>query len=203
MPVSEIFSGVRLVDDCLPHRLFSLFLPICFVDAEKGVPMWAITIQNEPEFAAPWEACAYKAKTEREFLVNHLGPQLRESHPDLKIIIFDHNKDHAPTWIKTFLNSTAAKYVDGTAIHWYAGGMDRLLDGSVGAPNMHRVFAELEEYGHTENHIILGSEACHCPYTGYAGGDIKVAWARAERYAHSILADLAAGSNAWVEWNLM
>ena len=106
-------------------------------------------------------------------------------------------------WIKTFLNSTAAKYVDGTAIHWYAGGMDRLLDGSVGAPNMHRVFAELDEFGHKEDHIILGSEACHCPYTGYAGGDNRIAWARAERYAHSILADLAAGSNAWVEWNLI
>lgn len=176
-----------------------------FIDAyeQQGIPMWAITIQNEPEFAAPWEACAYTAHAEREFLENHLGPQLRESHPDLKIIIFDHNKDHAPTWIKTFLNSTAAKYVDGTAIHWYAGGLDRLLDGSVGAPNMHRIFAELEDYGHNKEHIILGSEACHCPYTGYGGGDVKVAWARAERYAHSILADLAAGSNAWVEWNLM
>jgi glucosylceramidase len=173
------------------------------IDAKKGIPMWAITIQNEPEFAAPWEACAYNTSTERDFLANHLGPQLRKSHPDLKILIFDHNKDHAPTWIRALLNSSAAKYVDGTAIHWYAGGMDRLLDGTVGAPNMHRALSELDAAGHMEEHIILGSEACHCPYTGYAGGDIKVAWARAERYAHSILSDLAAGSNAWVEWNLM
>mmetsp|Transcript_24729 Transcript_24729/g.36686 ORF Transcript_24729/g.36686 Transcript_24729/m.36686 type:complete len:394 (-) Transcript_24729:103-1284(-) len=53
------------------------------------------------------------------------------------------------------------------------------------------------------NHIIFGSEACHCPTTGYAGGDLKVAWARAERYAHTVLADLAAGSNGWIEWNLL
>jgi hypothetical protein len=45
------------------------------------------------------------------------------------------------------------------------------------------------------DHLILGSEACHCPTTGYAGGDLSVAWARAERYGHTILSDLAAGSN--------
>ena len=32
---------------------------------------------------------------------------------------------------------------------------------------------------------------------------MDVAWTRAERYAHSILADLAAGSQGWVEWNLL
>jgi len=54
-----------------------------------------------------------------------------------------------------------------------------------------------------EGHLVLGSEACHCPSTGYAGGDLSVAWARAERYGHTILSDLAAGSNGWVEWNLV
>jgi len=37
----------------------------------------------------------------------------------------------------------------------------------------------------------------------YAGGDIHVAWARAERYAHTILSDLSAGSNGWIEWNMI
>lgn len=168
-----------------------------------GLPLWGVSIQNEPEFPAPWEACSYTAAKMRDFLEYHLGPQLREDHPEIKIFIFDHNKDHAPLWLKTFLNSTAAQFVNGTAIHWYAGGMDRLLDGAVGAPNMHHVVSQLHDFGVQEDHIILGSEACHCPYTGYAGGDINVAWARAERYAHTILADLAAGSNAWVEWNLL
>jgi len=102
------------------------------------------------------------------------------------------------------MNQTnAAEYVDGTSVHWYAGGMDRLLDGAVGQPNMHRLISRLNDMGTNPNHLVLGSEACHCPSTGYAGGDLKVAWARAERYAHTILADLAAGSNGWVEWNLI
>jgi glucosylceramidase len=81
--------------------------------------------------------------------------------------------------------------------------MDRLLDGALGIPNMHRLQDRLAKYGVKNDHIVLGSEACHCPTTGYAGGDIKTYWSRAERYAHSILADLAAGSNGWLEWNLI
>jgi glucosylceramidase len=167
--------------------------------------LFAVTVQNEPEFPAPWEACSYTPRTEGKFLANHLGPQLRKTHPDVKIFIFDHNKDHAPKWIKHLVNEShpASEYVSGTAIHWYAGGLDRLLDGALGIPNMHRILEELGELGVKEDHIVLGSEACHCPTTGYAGGDIKVAWSRAERYAHTILADLAAGSNGWVDWNLM
>jgi glucosylceramidase len=82
-------------------------------------------------------------------------------------------------------------------------GMDRLLDGALGIPNMHRLQDTLAKYGVKDDHIVLGSEACHCPSTGYAGGDINTIWSRAERYGHSILADLAAGSNGWVEWNLI
>lgn len=167
--------------------------------------MFAVSVQNEPEFPAPWEACAYTPKTQGDFLANHLGPTLRESHPEVRIFMFDHNKDHAPVWAKTLLNPShpASQYIDGTAIHWYAGGMDRLLDGAVGSPNMHRLVSDMSDMKVKRNHLILGSEACHCPTTGYAGGDLDVAWARAERYAHTILADLAAGSNGWIEWNLM
>lgn len=78
-----------------------------------------------------------------------------------------------------------------------------MLDGAVGSPNMHRMQSELVKLNVSNDLLVFNSEACHCPYTGYAGGNIEVAWDRAERYAHTILADLAAGSNGWVEWNLI
>jgi len=178
-----------------------------FVNAYKawGIDLYAVTVQNEPEFPAPWEACAYNSTNEGEFIANHLGPTLKRDHPDLKLLMFDHNKDHAPQWGADILDESnpAAKYVDGTAIHWYAGGMDRLLDGAVGMANMHRYTDLLKQLKVKDDHIFLGSEACHCPSTGYAGGDLSVGWYRAERYAHTILSDLAAGSNGWVEWNLL
>ena len=134
-----------------------------------------------------------------------MGPQIAESHPNTKILIFDHNKDHVVDWARVLLDSKhpASKYIAGTAFHWYAGGMDRLLDGAQGIPNMHRLMSELVSMNVDKGHLIIGSEACHCPSTGYAGGDLNIAWARATRNAHTILADLAAGSNGFIEWNLM
>ena len=34
----------------------------------QGVPIWAITPQNEPENAAPWEACVYTPEFESAFI---------------------------------------------------------------------------------------------------------------------------------------
>ena len=84
-----------------------------------------MTVQNEPEFPAPWEACSYTPKAEADFVAYHLGPQLEKDHPDVQILMFDHNKDHVNTWAKTLLNEThpSSKYISGTAYHWYAGGM--------------------------------------------------------------------------------
>jgi glucosylceramidase len=178
---------------------------IFILDKKLGVNIFSITVQNEPEFAAPWEACAYDPPSQASFIEHHLGPMLQDEHPDVKLLIFDHNKDHVITWGGFIVNGTnaAAKYVDGTAYHWYAGGMDRLLDGAVGQSNMHRYMKLLKDMNVKSDHLVLGSEGCHCPSTGYAGGDINVAWSRAERYAHTILADLAAGSNGFIEWNLI
>ena len=161
-----------------------------------GVTIWGVTAQNEPEFAAPWEACLYDASSEGSFLRNHLGPVLREEHPSVRLLAFDHNKDHAPAWAAELLSDPyAAPFVDGLAYHWYAGGDDRLLDGAQGTPNVRRAAEMLQGGGR----ILLGTEACHCPSTGYGGGDLEVAWKRAERYVHAVLADLAAGSNGWIE----
>ena len=33
-----------------------------FADENLGLPLWAVTIQNESKFPAPWEACAYTAR---------------------------------------------------------------------------------------------------------------------------------------------
>ena len=97
-----------------------------FLTAYKrlGLNVTAVSVQNEPEFPAPWEACSYTPKTQRNFVAHHLGPQLAADHPDVKIFIFDHNKDHINNWTDTILaNTSAAKpYVSGTAYHWYAGG---------------------------------------------------------------------------------
>lgn len=131
---------------------------------------------------------------------------------------------------KTHVGST--RFVDGVALHWYSRS-HHSLDGGEGTPNMHRLKAlassqvpmknassritkksdrTLRRKGRrisildlvdSEGPILLDSEASHCEPTGYAIGDLNVSWQRAERNAHAILSQFAAGSNGWIEWNMM
>jgi glucosylceramidase len=150
---------------------------------EEGINFWGMTVQNEPEFDAPWEACMYTPELERDFISQHLGPRMKADHPDLQIMIYDHNKDDIVTWVDTILSDPeAASYVAGTAFHWYSGFQ----------------FENLEEAHelHPEK-FLLASEATNCP--GVALGD----WSRAEVYGFDILGDLNAWSAGWVDWNLV
>jgi glucosylceramidase len=43
-----------------------------------------------------------------------LGPQLKKDHPEVKIMIYDHNKDDVFIWASEILSDPdAAKYVHG------------------------------------------------------------------------------------------
>lgn len=158
----------------------------------KGVPIWAVTPQNEPEFAAPWEACKWTADAERDWIKDYLGPILKHYNPDLKILAFDHNKDHLLDWADTILgDKDAAKYVDGMAFHWYAGGLDRMLDGTYG---YNRVNSTHHAY---PDSILINTEGCSCP--GVSIDD----WQRAERHGHDVIFDMLNHANGWIDWNLL
>merc|ERR1719272_2636489 len=86
-----------------------------------GVPVWGLTVQNEPEFAAPWEACLYTPEEEARFVAEYLGPALKAAHPGVKLLAHDHNKDHVEAWAQATLNSSSRAFVDGLAVHWYEG----------------------------------------------------------------------------------
>ncbi len=59
----------------------------------EGIPVWGISIQNEPMATQIWESCIYTAEEERDFLKNHLGPIMhKEGLKDKKIIVWDHNR---------------------------------------------------------------------------------------------------------------
>ena len=42
---------------------------------KQGIPVWAISVQNEPMAVQTWESCIYSAEEERDFVKNYLGPR--------------------------------------------------------------------------------------------------------------------------------
>lgn len=151
---------------------------------DKGVPLWGLTPQNEPENAARWEACLYTAQEEADWVGQYLGPAVKTAHPEVLIFPFDHNKDHVHEWAQTFFNHpTASKYVDGIAFHWYTGDS---------FDNVAKVHAEFPDK------ILLPTEATWEMYRGQGG-----AWYMGQGYAHDILGDLENGAVGWTDWNLL
>ncbi|CAM9330142.1 unnamed protein product [Chrysoparadoxa australica] len=162
----------------------------------KGIDIWGLTVQNEPENPGPWEACVMNATFTADFVGKYLGPQIRADHPEVKIMVFDHNRDHLLGWAETvYGDPIASEYVDGMAFHWYFGGMDRGMDGSYGWGMLNRTREILPE-----GKFMLSSESCHCP--GVAT-DLDGEWYRAEHTAHDILSDLSSWTTGWVDWNLL
>jgi len=157
----------------------------------EGIPIWGITLQNEPMATQTWESCIYTAEQERDFLKNHLGPtMIREGLHDKKIVVWDHNRDLIAERAHTiFGDPEAAKYAWGIGFHWY-----ETWTGS--DPNFNNLNNVTESYPDKK---LLFTEGCAERFIkgGYEH------WANAERYGNSMINDFNQGTVGWTDWNVL
>lgn len=154
-----------------------------------GIPIWAVTVQNEPSNAPGWEACTYNAQQEADFLGDYLGPALQSAHPDVKVFVFDMYGGDAYNWAKTvYSHATAGKYTSGVAFHWYGGDIFNVVK------SVHKDYPQA---------LLLPSEATYekSQFKQYTVENGQ--WSFGEGYAHDILGNLNAGSVGWTDWNLL
>ena len=157
----------------------------------EGVPIWGLTVQNEPMAVQTWESCIYTAEEERDFVKNYLGPTLQaEGLQDKKVVVWDHNRDLISHRANTILGDPeAAKYVWGVGFHWYetwAGG-DPLWD------NLRNVKESFP------NKQLLFTEGCNEKFDA----DEYQRWSNAERYGKSMINDFNCGTVGWTDWNIL
>jgi glucosylceramidase len=160
---------------------------------KEGIPIWGLSIQNEPMATQRWESCVYTAAEERDFLKDYLGPTLeKDSLGDKKIIVWDHNRDLLFQRANTILKDPeAAKYVWGTGFHWYE-------DWKGGEP-MYKNVAHVNE-AYPDKKLIF-TEGCNEGYDlqRLENDDPKLA----ERYGKSMINDFNNGTVAWTDWNIL
>ena len=157
----------------------------------EGMPIWGITLQNEPMATQRWESCIYTAEQERDFLKNHLGPTMvREGLHNKKIIVWDHNRDLIAERAHTiFGDPEASKYAWGIGFHWY-----ETWTGS--DPNFKNLQNVTESYPDKK---LVFTEGCAESFIegGYEH------WANAERYGNSMINDFNQGTVGWTDWNIL
>ena len=167
------------------------FVKFIKIYEKEGIPIWGLTIQNEPMATQRWESCIYSAEQERDFLKNNLGPTLKkEGLGDKKIIVWDHNRDLMNQRANTIFNDPeAAKYAWGMGFHWYE-------TWSGGAPMFDNV-------GHVNRSFpdknLIFTEGC---VENFDAKKYQL-WANGERYGRSMINDFNNGTVGWTDWNIL
>ena len=95
-----------------------------YVDAYKaeGVPIFALTLQNEPHFEPKdYPGMRVDPAKRAAFIGGYLGPLLAKHNPDTRIFDWDHNWDEPGSPAAVLADPAAAKYVSGVAWHCYGG----------------------------------------------------------------------------------
>lgn len=166
---------------------------IKFIQAyeKRGIPVWGLSVQNEPMAKQTWESCIYTGEEERDFIKNHLGPALHKNGmANKKLIAWDHNRDLIYQRASTVLNDPeAAKYVWGIGFHWYETwtGSDMQFD------NLRRVRETFPDKS------LIFTEGCVEKFEFKRISD----WSLGERYGKSLINDFNAGTVAWTDWNIL
>jgi glucosylceramidase len=146
MKSSGTMIGGRLLPEHFPAYA-AYFVKFVQAYEREGVPIHAVTVQNEPgvdrQHDAPnwhYPSCRWSGEQERDFIRDHLGPAFKKNRIATKIWCFDHNYNVAPgpdgndpgiAYPRQILSDAdAAQFVSGVAFHGYVGepdGMSEIL----------------------------------------------------------------------------
>ncbi|WP_462250320.1 glycoside hydrolase family 30 protein [Ekhidna sp.] len=199
------------------YDVWSLFFSK-YLDAykEQGIDIWGLTVENEPHGNGNnWESMHYTPEEMTDFVMNHLGPKLKEDGKgDVKILGYDQNRDGLKEWVDVMYKSPeSSEYYTGTAIHWYESTF--------------MVFPEALQYAHEKapDKYLIQTEACvdsEIPmwqddawYWKKEATDWGWDWAPehqkawhpkyspVNRYARDIIGCLNNWVDGWVDWNMV
>ena len=108
----------------------------------EGIPIDAITVQNEPLNPKNTPSMVVFAAQEDTFIAKYLGPAFQRAGIDTRILLYDHNAD-VPTYPLSILaDHEASRYVDGIAFHLYGGDVSTLTKVHDEYPNKNLYLTE-------------------------------------------------------------
>jgi glucosylceramidase len=89
---------------------------------KEGVPIYALTLQNEPHFEPKdYPGMRVDPVKRAAFIGGHLGPLLAKEHPHTRILDWDHNWNEPGSPAGVLNDPVANQYVSGVAWHCYEG----------------------------------------------------------------------------------
>ncbi|WP_255456784.1 glycoside hydrolase family 30 beta sandwich domain-containing protein [Pedobacter sp. HDW13] len=109
---------------------------------KAGIPIDAITVQNEPLHPGNNPSLLMVAPDQAVFVKQFLGPAFAKANIKTKIIVYDHNADRPDYPISILDDPAAKKYIAGSAFHLYGGKIEALTDVHNAHPDKNIYFSE-------------------------------------------------------------
>ena len=132
-------SGALVHGTLLPqfYRAFADYL-VRYVDAMRaqGIPIFALTLQNEPHFDPNnYPGMLLDADTRAQLIGKYLGPALAARTLPTRILEWDHNWVWPQEPLQVLGDPQAAAYVAGVAWHCYKGKVEAQTQVHVAHPD--------------------------------------------------------------------
>lgn len=158
---------------------------------KQQIPIWGLSVQNEPMAKQRWESCIFTAEEERDFIKKYLGPTLKkEGMSTKKLIAWDHNRDLIYQRASTILGDPeAAQYVWGIGFHWYETWTGSAMQFN-NVKQVNQAFPDKQ---------LIFTEGCKEKFSMDSIGH----WSLGERYGLSMINDFNNGTAAWTDWNIL
>lgn len=112
----------------------------------QGVPIAAITVQNEPLNPRNTPSMVMESAEENVFIRDDFGPALKRAHLKTHVVLFDHNCNHPDYPIAILNDPKTNTFVDGSGFHLYEGEISAMSE-------VHRAFPAKNLY-FTEQMVI-------------------------------------------------
>ncbi|NUP51861.1 MAG: hypothetical protein HOW97_31765 [Catenulispora sp.] len=108
--------------------------------AAQGIPISAITPQNEPSYATAYPGMQFSEQNEAAFIANNLGPALAQAGLSPAVLGTDFNTNVLSSYAEPLMQDAgASKYLAGTSWHCYAGNLAAIS-------TMHAAFPAKDNY---------------------------------------------------------
>ncbi|MFD1125442.1 glycoside hydrolase family 30 beta sandwich domain-containing protein [Lentilactobacillus raoultii] len=125
-----------------------------------GIPIYGVTIQNEPSNAAHWPAMIWTPSQLADFGYHFLRPALDHSFPDTKMYFLDDSPHALTKPITEEVPQEQAMVFDGLALHTYMEPYDNLYHASRAFSNWSMIMTErrcmMRETPEDASHIMFG-----------------------------------------------
>jgi len=111
--------------------------------AAEGVPIYALTVQNEPHFEPKdYPGMRLEPPARARFIGRYLGPLLARQQIPTLIFDWDHNWDEPESPLRVLADSVARRYVAGVAWHCYGGDVSAQTKVHDAYPTLDTYFTE-------------------------------------------------------------